>query len=148
MDLDEFTDLALQSPHVRGSDAMSIIARRFMTKVKKRFSIPSSQGERISHGVLRCDAQGVEDGLPINVTATWLCFPYLSKGGNDNEHISAKAARGCSPSKTLFQSLYEDRSNLACDEIQTFKKETKELLYVHQVWILLLGEGNARPNEL
>lgn len=146
MDLEEFTDLALQTPHVIDSDMMSVLVKKFMAKVRKKFSISPRQGERTLHGVLRCDAQGFQDGVPVNVTATWLCFPYLSKGDNYKNGISAKASQGLYRTRTLFQWSYENEPASERDERQAFKKETKELLYVPQVWILILGKGNFRQD--
>lgn len=148
MDLEEFTQLALQTPHVRESSVLSYLVDHFMEKVKKKFSISRRQGERTLNGVLRCDAQATQDGDTVNVTATWLCFPYLSKGDNYKDGISTKESRGLYRTRTLFQWSYEREPASEREERQAFLKEAKELLYVPQVWVLLLGKGKAPPNAL
>lgn len=92
--------------------------------------------------VLRSDGTTSKSPDETDLSATFLCFPYLTL-----RHKSKKlnsASRGY-PIRTILQTLYPYESTIGQDVSPTFCKDlpraSRAILYVAQLWVVIIGSS-------
>ncbi|KAL2070763.1 hypothetical protein VTL71DRAFT_13789 [Oculimacula yallundae] len=141
MDLDEFENLALQSPRI--SDEMALVVGHLMTKVRKELEKSFVHGRYMAPDVLRCDGLDTGNSEKEDISALWISLPYFSMESPKVSRVNTSTST-FHPLRTLLQSCYDfesthDRESTHLLHGLTQSGQGDKVVSVPQVWCLILG---------
>ena len=97
--------------------------------------------------VLRADSRDMQTNAKEDISATFLCLPYLMTGAMEVKAKRDKCERY--PLKSLLQWAYQHESTKERDASQAFPKYAKgentkqSILYVPSLWVLILHNSKS-----
>jgi hypothetical protein len=132
-------DMCLNAPNISG-EARFILLRLFK-HIQETFRKRLFDGYSVDPGtVLRFDGTTPSDDGTSQLSATFVCFPYLTLG--KRPHIFQSSKHGY-PTRSLLQTLYPYESTGNREVAPGFCKDIPRLsdhvLYVPQCWAVMIG---------
>ena len=123
-------------------EARFIVLQLFQ-KLLRTFQKQLFDGYQIEPGtVLRFDGTSPTETDNAHLSATFVCFPYLSVG--KGQHCAPEGHHNY-PNRTMLQTLYPYEPTVNREHVPSFCKDLPEasesVLFVPQCWALLVGSG-------
>lgn len=135
--------MCLNAPNISGE--LRFVVLRLFKKVQDTFRKRLFDGYFIDPGtVLRCDGFSSRGTKDDDLTATFVCFPYLSMGERRIDHGSQNSEY---PTRSILQIFYPYESTSNQETAASFCKDvsikTKNVLYVPQLWVVIIGSSTT-----
>lgn len=139
--------MCLNAPSISGE--LRFVVLRLFKKLQDTFRKRLFDGFVMDPGtVLRCDGSSSREIEDHELSATFVCFPYLSMGERRNDLLPLKQDY---PTRSILQILYPYESTSNQETAASFCKSMphvlKSVLYVPQVWIVIIGSSRL-PNVI
>ncbi|OAL53759.1 hypothetical protein IQ07DRAFT_318209 [Pyrenochaeta sp. DS3sAY3a] len=142
MDLADFENMCLNAPNISGE--LRFVVLRLFKKVQDTCRKRLFDGFFIDPGtVLRCDGFSSRGTNNFDLSATFVCFPYLSMGERRNEDCSQTSEY---PTRSILQIFYPYESTSNQETAASFCKDAstkKNVLYVPQLWVVFIGSSTG-----
>lgn len=134
--------MCLNAPNISGE--LRFVVLRLFKKVQDTCRKRLFDGFFIDPGtVLRCDGFSSRGTNNVDLSATFVCFPYLSMGERRNEDCSQTSEY---PTRSILQIFYPYESTSNQETAASFCKDAstkKNVLYVPQLWVVFIGSSTG-----
>ncbi|KAF2110714.1 hypothetical protein BDV96DRAFT_583628 [Lophiotrema nucula] len=139
MDLSEFEDVCLNSPHLRGE--LKFVVLQLFKRIRDRFQKTHFEGLQIDPGtVLRCDGDDSRNLREHEHSAIFLCLPYATLV--DQKRRSVEGAQDYSM-RSLMQILYPYEPSSGRDRAPVFSNgfpnASKKTMFIPQLWVAIIA---------
>lgn len=133
--------MCLNAPGISGE--LRFVVLRLFKHVQDNFRKRFFDGFAIDPGtVLRCDGTSSRAANNHELSATFLCFPYLSVGSRSQ---NSQSATHDYPTRSIMRILYPYESTEDRETAPSFCKSTphasESVLYVPQLWAVIIGSS-------
>lgn len=135
--------MCLHAPHISGG--LKHIVLSLFEKVRDSARHRHFDGYQIDPGkVLRCDGSTPKSFSDHDLSAIFVCFPYLAWGRREPQLSQDPSGY---PARSIQKSLYPYETTSTRDALPSFRKGSQHLsghhLHVPQVWIVIIGSSES-----
>jgi hypothetical protein len=132
--------MCLNAPNITGE--LKYVVLNLFKKVRDTARKRFRENYYVTPGtVLRCDGATSRSVGDHDLSATFLCFPYLALGAPSDLHRQNSDY----PTRSMLQVLYPYETTSVHETPPSFCKDTQHasdhLLYVPQLWTVIVGSS-------
>jgi len=133
--------MCLNAPNITGE--LKYVVLRLFKKVRDSARTRLFEGYYIDPGtVLRCDGVTSRGSDDHDLSATFVCFPYLALKTPESRHRHSPSQY---PMRSILQILYPYESTSIREAPPSFCKDephtSDHVLYVPQLWVVIVGSS-------